>query len=76
MHIDYSGLKCPIPVLRAKKDLKKVAEGTKITIISTDPSSPKDFKVFCQTLGYKFIDSTNFKGIYKIKIIKTKTNFR
>tara|TARA_B100001123_G_C14463481_1_gene691458 strand:+ start:62 stop:277 length:216 start_codon:yes stop_codon:yes gene_type:complete len=71
MYLNYSGLKCPLPILRAKKDLKKITGGTKVTIISTDPSSPKDFKVLCETLGYKFLESKKCKEIYEIKIIKT-----
>ena len=74
MYIDYSGLKCPLPILRAKRDLKKVPDGVTVTIISTDPSSPKDFKVFCKTLGYRFIEYNKDNEIFKIKIIKNKSS--
>jgi len=37
--IDTSGLKCPIPVLKAKKALRSMDAGETLRVISTDPSS-------------------------------------
>ena len=45
--VDASGLKCPLPVLKARKALEGLAQGDKLRVISTDPASPLDFKHFC-----------------------------
>ena len=53
--VDASGLRCPLPVLKARKALKGVAVGFKIRVVSTDPASPLDFKHFCSTKGHVLI---------------------
>ena len=69
--IDLSGLKCPIPVLRLKKELSKERAGSIIRVITTDPATPKDFEIFCNKSGDKIIEysqhSDNF--IFRIKKI-------
>ena len=42
--VDASGLKCPLPVLKARKALQSLTDGDKLRVISTDPASPLDFK--------------------------------
>jgi tRNA 2-thiouridine synthesizing protein A len=46
--LDTSGLLCPYPLLEAKKFLKKLKEGDTLRVISTDPASEIDFKVFSE----------------------------
>ena len=54
--VDASGLKCPLPVLKARKAIKALGEGDRIRVISTDPASPLDFKHFCNTTGHELLD--------------------
>lgn len=49
--LDTSGLKCPLPVLKAKKALKSMPGGAELKVISTDPGSMKDFRHFCEASG-------------------------
>ena len=49
--LDTSGLKCPLPVLKAKKALKLLSVGEKLTIIATDPGAVADFHHFCEVTG-------------------------
>ena len=53
--VDASGLKCPLPVLKARKALQGLEVGSKIRVVSTDPASPLDFKHFCATKGHVLI---------------------
>lgn len=50
--LDARGLKCPLPVLKAKKAMKPLASGETLTVLATDPSAPKDFEEFCAATGY------------------------
>lgn len=68
--LDTSGLNCPLPVLKAKKALKELAEGDSLTVIATDPSSVKDFEVFCQQTGDDLIDSKAEDGVFTFVIKK------
>jgi hypothetical protein len=38
--LDACGLNCPLPVLRTKKTLDKMASGEVLQIIATDPGDP------------------------------------
>lgn len=50
--LDARGLKCPLPVLKAKKAMKPLTAGDTLTVLATDPSAPKDFEEFCAATGY------------------------
>lgn len=68
--LDTKGLKCPIPVLRARKAMKPLAAGEVIEIHATDPSSVQDFKAFCETTGDDLLESREDEGVYVFKIRK------
>lgn len=55
--LDTKGLKCPLPVLRARKALKDVAPGGLLQVLATDPGSVKDFAHFCDTAGHQLVES-------------------
>lgn len=50
--VDTSGLHCPQVLLKAKAQLKTMKAGEILKVISTDPSSVLDFKVFSATQGH------------------------
>jgi tRNA 2-thiouridine synthesizing protein A len=47
--LDARGLKCPLPVLKARKALRDVPLGDTLTVLVTDPGAPGDFAHFCET---------------------------
>jgi tRNA 2-thiouridine synthesizing protein A len=49
--LDARGLSCPLPVLRARKTLKRMEPGKVLEILATDPGSLKDFVSFCVQTG-------------------------
>ena len=49
--LDATGLKCPMPVLRARRALKRMASGQVLEVHADDPASAKDFPAFCETTG-------------------------
>jgi tRNA 2-thiouridine synthesizing protein A len=69
VELDTSGLNCPLPVLKLRKQLKQMDSGQKVTVIATDPGSVKDFASFCNQTGDELLDSKeeNGKFIYKVK---------
>ena len=54
--LDTKGLRCPLPVLRARRAMKDMEAGEIIEIHATDPGSVQDFKAFCETTGHELID--------------------
>ena len=69
--LDTKGLSCPLPVLKAKKAIKGIADDETLTVLATDPSSVQDFQVFCETTGYRLVESGEDEGVYTFVIKKT-----
>lgn len=67
--LDACGLNCPLPILRAKKTLGKMASGEVLRIVATDPGSVKDFEAFSKQTGNALLDSREEDGrfFYLIK---------
>ena len=68
--LDTSGLKCPLPVLKAKKALKAMAAGDRLTVIATDPGAMKDFHHFCEASGDSLESATDDDGVLTFVIGK------
>ena len=68
--LDTSGLKCPLPVLKAKKALKTLAAGDRLTVIATDPGAMKDFHHFCEATGDILESATEVDGVLTFIISK------
>lgn len=69
--LDVRGLSCPLPVLRAKKTLKSVSHDAILTVMATDPSSVRDFQIFCQQTGHRLEEwSEDDEGVFRYRIRK------
>ncbi|HEX6118042.1 MAG TPA: sulfurtransferase TusA family protein [Dongiaceae bacterium] len=62
------GMKCPLPVLKARKLMKDLAVGDVLEVHATDPGAPADFRHFCDTTGHRLLDSTEADGVFVIRI--------
>lgn len=70
--LDATGLRCPLPVLKARKALSTLAAGEVLAVTVTDPSSPADFRAFCEAQGHGFLDCREeTDGIFRIRLRKT-----
>ena len=56
--LDVKGLKCPMPMLRAKKALAHLESGDELTVYATDPGVQEDFAAFCRHTGHVLLQST------------------
>ena len=65
--IDLSGLRCPLPILRAKKALAKMNSGEVLEVLATDPGAPKDFEAFCRQTGNELLSSDeSSEGVFTL----------
>ncbi|MEE8496848.1 MAG: sulfurtransferase TusA family protein [Xanthomonadales bacterium] len=69
--LDTKGLNCPLPILKAKKALKDVADGGTLEVLSTDPGSVADFQAFCRATGNELLEQSDEGGVYTFLIKKT-----
>lgn len=56
--IDATGLLCPLPVLKARKRLKAMQDGSVLRLIATDPAAVVDVPHFCNESGHSFLGTT------------------
>lgn len=52
VHLDARGLKCPLPVLKARKTLLGMAPGAVLRVVATDPMARIDLPHFCGEAGH------------------------
>ena len=69
--LDAKGLKCPLPVLRARRAMKPLTAGEVLRIEATDPGATKDFAAFCETTGHVLLESSEADGVYSFRIRKS-----
>jgi len=53
--MDAKGLKCPLPILRAKKALAQLTSGQVLRVLATDASSTRDFQAFAKQTGNELL---------------------
>lgn len=66
--LDVTGLKCPLPILRAKKALAQMETGEVLTVLATDAGAPGDFEAFCRQTGHILLDSTGTDGVFTLVV--------
>lgn len=54
--LDARGLKCPLPILKAKKALSDMASGDILRVLATDPGSVRDFQAFARQTGNDLLE--------------------
>ena len=47
--LDVRGAKCPLPIIKAKKELDTMAAGEMLEVLATDPGSMADFRGWAKT---------------------------
>ena len=68
--LDAKGLKCPLPVLKARKAMREVPVGGVLRVFATDPGAVKDFEHFCKTTGHLLVDRREDEGTLVFDIRK------
>ena len=54
---DLKGLKCPLPVLKAKKRLARMRPGSLLWLETTDPLAAIDIPAFCTESGHRLVET-------------------
>jgi tRNA 2-thiouridine synthesizing protein A len=68
--LDATDLRCPLPVLRARKALKSLPDGALMDVMATDTAAPKDFEAFCRETGHKLIKIEQDREVFTIRLRK------
>jgi tRNA 2-thiouridine synthesizing protein A len=67
--VDAIGLLCPLPVLKARKRLKALADGAVLQLLADDPAAVIDVPHFCNEAGHLLISDSDADG-HRIYLIR------
>ena len=71
IEMNLTGMKCPLPVLKARRQINQMAPSAVLKITADDPAAPLDFEHFCDTGGHQLLSSTEQAGIFTFVIAKS-----
>ena len=60
--LDARGLRCPVPVARARAALARLAPGESIDLLADDPMAPIDAQAFCAQEGHDYLGRRDEPG--------------
>lgn len=60
--LDAIGLLCPLPVLRARKRLQRMASGQVLSLLADDPAAVVDVPHFCAEAGHDLLSAMPAEG--------------
>ncbi|MGC6496362.1 MAG: sulfurtransferase TusA family protein [Candidatus Puniceispirillaceae bacterium] len=69
--LDLTGLKCPLPVLKARRAVKAMADKGEtgvIAVLADDPAAPLDFQHFCDVSGLVLLRNDAEGGVFTLHI--------
>ena len=62
LSLDLKGLKCPLPVLKARRAIGGMAAGAVLEVLADDPAAALDFAHFCEVGGHALEESSSRGG--------------
>lgn len=68
--LDLRGLKCPLPVLKARKAMKAIPAGDRLILECTDPMTAIDVPHFANQDGHRLDKQERNGAIYVYSIVK------
>jgi tRNA 2-thiouridine synthesizing protein A len=65
---DLRGLKCPLPVLKARKRLAAMPAGSRLWIETTDPLAVIDIPAFCRDDRHQLVATETLAGGHRFLV--------
>ncbi len=69
--LDVRGLLCPLPVLKARKRLMGMKQGSVLRLEATDPASVIDVPHYCAESGNELVDKVQDDDLFTYWIRRT-----
>ena len=71
VELNLTGMKCPLPVLKARRQINQMAPRAVLKVTADDPAAPLDFDHFCDTGGHELLSIRAQAGIFTFYIAKS-----
>ena len=69
VELNLTGMKCPLPVLKTRRQINQMEARSVLRVTADDPAAPLDFEHFCHTGGHDLLSSTEQAGIFTFYIL-------
>jgi tRNA 2-thiouridine synthesizing protein A len=69
--LDCRGMKCPMPILRTKKEMETLKVGQILKMTSTDKGSKPDMMAFAERTGHELLRMDENAGLFTYYIRKS-----
>ncbi|MCB1508960.1 MAG: sulfurtransferase TusA family protein [Hyphomicrobiaceae bacterium] len=66
--LDCRGLRCPLPVLKARKRLRSLTPGAVLLVMSDDPLAALDLPAMVQEDGHHLLTGETRDGVFYAQI--------
>ena len=63
--IDCTGLFCPMPIVKTREAIRRMAVGQLLEMISDDPASEPDMKSWSRRTGHELLEISRNGAIYR-----------
>ena len=70
--LDCIGLYCPMPVIRTKQEMDKLAVGETLEVLADDPAAEEDLKAWAKRTGQRILEIEKTNEGLRFLIKKTK----
>jgi len=70
--LDCIGLYCPIPVLKVREEMDKLAIGETLEVLADDPAAEEDIKALAKRTGQKILEIEKTDEGLRFLILKEK----
>jgi tRNA 2-thiouridine synthesizing protein A len=64
LELDTKGLRCPMPLLKAKQALRELAPTAVLRVLATDAGSVRDFAAYANISGIELLGHEARDGVY------------
>ena len=68
--LDAKGLSCPLPVVKARLEMEKLASGQVLEVVATDPGSVSDLENWTKMSGHDLLSSAQSGEVFTYLIRK------
>lgn len=68
--LDVTGLNCPLPILRTKRELVRMQNGQVLRVMATDPHAVIDFLAFTEKTSNRMVEHWDEGGVYNFLVEK------
>jgi tRNA 2-thiouridine synthesizing protein A len=70
--IDCTGLFCPMPIVKTREAMTRMATGEVLEMLSDDPASDPDMRSWARNTGHELIEVTRAGAVYRFLVRKTR----